>query len=131
MDSREGHPARTSRAAGQGLNVADEPLSNDPVVNDDGTVPPLSTGGIRRGLMLIVGFVMASWGLYQKLKTDPKSVTSMDIEMLVTNFALASSAAVSLYVGIRTILKRIEVGKDPANPAPPIALPGPLQRLTR
>lgn len=110
--------------------MADEPLPNDPVVNPDGTIQPLSSGGIVRGLVSIFSFFVLAYAFVQKVKTDPKSVTGADLQQLATSAAIGFGAIYALYMGVRNILKRIEVGKDPANPAPPIAAPKLVQRLT-
>lgn len=96
-------------------------MSEDPT--GPGPVSPLSVGGIRRGICSLISFGVLAFAFVHKLKTDPKSVTSVDIEVLVENTALAFATLTSLYVGVMNIWKRIRVGQDPTNTAPPVKVP--------
>lgn len=104
-------------------------MSEDPA--GPGPVPALSVGGIRRGIYSLISFAVLVFAFVHKMRTDPKSVNSVDIELLAENAALAFATATSLYVGIMNIWKRIHVGLDPTNPAPPIATPDVVKTITR
>lgn len=115
--------------------MADEPLAEPSTANPDGAIAPLSSGGIRRGVYMIIlaalqSGVVATW-VAKKFGFSTRLISIDDLQAGALVIAAAYSAAVGAYVGIRNILKRIQVGKDPANPSPPIKLPAVVTAAKR
>jgi hypothetical protein len=98
-------------------------------------IPALSVGGIRRGVYLIVlsilqtGFV-ATW-VAKKFGFSTRLISIDDLQAFWLLLTGIYSAFVGAYVGFRNILTRVQVGKDPSNPAPPIQTPGVVKTLVR
>ncbi len=108
--------------------MVDEPVQSEPI-------KPLESGGIRRGIYLSIlavlqSGIVAAW-IAKKTGFSTKLVSVDDLQAVWLLLTGVYSAAVAAYVGVRNIRKRIEVGKDPDNPAPPIQSSALVQRLTK
>lgn len=94
---------------------------------DDGTpvvaITPLESAYIRYAAYLIAPLV--AW-LVQALKIPQAIGVYLD-----ANLVQLLSGLYVLGVGYLVARKRIKQGQDPANPAPPIAAPKIVQRLTK
>lgn len=98
-------------------------------------LPPLKSGGIRRGIYMLVlavlqSAVVATW-VAKHFGFSMKLVSVDDLQAIGVVAAAGYSAVVGSYVGVRNILKRIEAGKDPANPALPIKAPAAVSVVKR
>jgi hypothetical protein len=107
--------------------VVDEPTGPAPI-------QPLQSGGVRRSLYLgilaiLQSGLVAAW-ILKKTGVSTSLISVDDLQAVWGLLTFAYSAVVAAYVGIRTFLKRYRAGQDPANPAPPIAAPKLMQRLT-
>jgi hypothetical protein len=94
---------------------------------DPKEVSALSVGGIRRGIYMIVlailqSGVVGTW-IAKKTGFSTRLVSIDDLQAVFLLLTAVYSALVGAYVGVQNIIRRIQVGNDPTNPAPPVKVP--------